>query len=336
MGSIAIIGQGYMGNAHANAWASAGLADSIKYICTPHPKKGSVTAATDANYVSDLDIILSDADIKYVSVCTPTPTHRDITIRLLAAGKHVLLEKPIALTISDAKAIAEASSKSSGSLMIAQVVRFFAGYQKLRVASESGELGKVLSVHARRFSPKPTWAAWLGDESQSGGMLVDFSIHDFDQLNIYLGNPIEVYAIQAASTGPTEVTVRYEGGGIGQVLSYMNNSAGVPFTSTIDLLGTNGMAHYEFSAVSATEESSENSSAGVNSLHIFSAKGNNFEQIAFDDPYGRQIAYFYNQASAGKSYDLSLTPTAIAALQVSLAALQSVKEGRPVLIVDIK
>jgi predicted dehydrogenase len=336
MGSIAIIGQGYMGNAHANAWASAGLADSIKYVFTPHPKQGSVTAATNAKYVSDFDVLLSDADVKYVSVCTPTPTHHDIAIKLLAAGKHVLLEKPIALTISDAKAIAEASSKSSGSLMVAQVVRFFAGYQKLRIASESGELGRVLSVHARRFSPKPTWAAWLGDESQSGGMLVDFSSHDFDQLNMYLGSPIEVYATQSASTGPAEITVRYESGGIGHVQSYMNNSAGVPFTSTIDLLATDGMAHYEFSAVSATEESSENSGAGVNSLHIFSAKGNNFEQIASDDPYGRQIAYFYDQASAGKSYDLSLTPTAIAALRVSLAAKKSVNEGRLVLISDIK
>lgn len=336
MSSIAIIGQGYMSNAHAHAWASAGLANSIKYICTSRPNEGSVPAATNAIYVSDLDIVLNDAEIKYVSVCTPTPTHRDIAIKLLAAGKHVLLEKPIALTISDAKAIAEASDKSSGSLMVAQVVRFFAGYQKLRAASESGDLGKVLSVHARRFSPKPTWATWLEDENQSGGILVDFSIHDFDQLNMYLGNPIEVYATQVAPMGPTEITVRYEGGGVGQVQSYMKNSAGIPFTSTIDLLGTDGIGHYEFSAVSATEESSENGSAGVNSLHIFSAKGNNFERIASDDPYGRQISYFYNQASTEKSYDLSLISAAIVALQVSLAARQSIHEGRPILIADIK
>lgn len=125
MASVAIIGQGYMGNAHAAAWASAGQADSIKYICTPRPKEGSVPAAKNAKYITDLDIILRDPDVKYVSVCTPTPTHKDIAVALLAAGKHVLLEKPVALTVADAKVVAEAATKSSGSLMVAHVVRFF-------------------------------------------------------------------------------------------------------------------------------------------------------------------------------------------------------------------
>ena len=230
------------------------------------------------------------------------------------------------------KAVADAASKSSGSLMIAQVVRFFLGYQKLREVSESGELGKLLSVHARRFSPKPTWATWLGDESQSGGMLVDFSIHDFDQINMYLGKPVEVFAAQTSQSGPAEITVKYEGGGVGQVQSFMNAAEGVPFTSTIDLLGTSGIAHYEFSAISATEESSSGNNAGVNSWHVFSSKGNTVEQIASDDPYGRQVKYFFDQASSGGKYDLSPTPSAIAALQVCLAAKASLKEGRPVAI----
>lgn len=330
MASIAIIGQGYMGNAHANAWASAGQADAIKYICTPRPKEGSVTAATKAKYISDLKIILDDPEVQFVSVCTPTPTHKDIAVSLLAAGKHVLLEKPIALTLEDAQIVAEAAKKSSGSLMIAQVVRFFLGYQELRKAAESGELGNLLSVHARRFSPKPTWATWLGEESQSGGMLVDFSIHDFDQVNMYLGKPIEVFAAQSNPSGPAEITIKYENGGIGQIQSFMNAAPGVPFTSTIDLLGASGMAHYEFSAVSATEESSEGNSAGVNSWHVFSSKGNKVSQIATDDPYGRQVKYFFEMAKSGGKYDLTPTESAITALKVSLAAKESLKKGAPV------
>ena len=330
MDAIAIIGQGYMGNAHANAWAAAGQAGAIKYICTPRPKPGSVSAASSASYISDLSVILKDPEIKFVSVCTPTPTHKEITIELLAAGKHVLLEKPIALTLADAQIVAEAAKKSSGSLMIAQVVRFFLGYQELRKVADSGELGKVLSVHARRFSPKPTWATWLGDESQSGGMLVDFSIHDFDQVNMYLGKPVEVFAAQSDPTGPAEITIKYENGGVGQVQSFMNAAPGVPFTSTIDLLGTSGIAHYEFSAVSATEESSSGNSAGVNSWHVFSSKGITVNQIQTDDPYGRQIKYFFEQAKNGGKYDLTPTDTAVTALAVSLAAKTSLKEGRPV------
>lgn len=332
MTSIAIIGQGYMANAHAVAWASAGLTDSIKYICTPRPIEGSVPAATSAKYISDLNVILNDADVKYVSVCTPTLTHKEIAVALLAAGKHVLLEKPIALLVADAEVVIEAAIKSSGSLMVAHVVRFFLGYQKLHEISQSGELGTLLSVHARRFSPKPMWATWLGDESQSGGMLVDFSIHDFDQLNLYLGKPIEVYAAQTTPNGPAEITVKYEGGGVGHVQSFMDAAAGVPFTSTIDLLGSSGIAHYEFSAISATEESSSSNNAGVNSWHVFSSKGNTVEQIATDDPYGRQIQYFYDQAEAGRTYELSPALAGVAALQVCLAAKASLKKGSPVLV----
>ena len=336
MSAIAIIGQGYMGNAHSAAWASAGQADAIKYICTPRPKEGSVPVATKAHYISDLDVILKDSDVKFVSVCTPTPTHKEIAFALLAAGKHVLLEKPIALTLADAKAIADAAAKSSGSLMVAHVVRFFLGYQKLRAASDSGELGTVFSVHARRFSPKPSWATWLGDETQSGGMLVDFSIHDFDQLNMYLGNPVEVFAMQTSPSGPAEITVTYENGGIGQVQSFMDITEGVPFTSTIDLLGTKGLAHYEFSAVSATEESSAGNDAGVNGWHVFSSKANTVERIATDDPYGRQVKYFFEQASTSGTYDVSPTAAAVAALQVSLAAKAALKEGRSIAIASLK
>ena len=63
MSSIAIIGQGYMGNAHSAAWASAGQSDAIKYICTPRPKEGSVPVASKAQYISDLDVILKDIDV---------------------------------------------------------------------------------------------------------------------------------------------------------------------------------------------------------------------------------------------------------------------------------
>jgi len=76
MASIAIIGQGYMANAHAAAWANAGQGDAIKYICTPRPKEGAVAAAAKAKYISDLEIVLNYPDVKYVSVTTPTLTHK--------------------------------------------------------------------------------------------------------------------------------------------------------------------------------------------------------------------------------------------------------------------
>ena len=330
MSSVAIIGQGYMANAHATAWAGMGKAGDITYVCSPRPVAGSVAPATNAQYVSTLDTILADETVTFVSVCTPTPTHREIALALLAAGKHTLLEKPIALTVDDALAIAKAVKESSGSLMVAQVVRFFDGYQRIRAARDAGDFGDLLSVRARRFSSKPDWAPWMADDDKSGGMLVDFSTHDFDQLNLFLGNPREVCATQSAPDAPAHITVSYEGGGVGHVESFMNNSAGVPFTSTIDVLGTSGLGHYEFSAVSATETSADEPDSSVNKWHVFSAAGNRTGAISDDDPYGRQISYFWNQASSGLPFDVAPLHAAIAALAVSLAAKQSLSEGRPV------
>jgi len=136
--------------------------------------------------------------------------------------------------------------------------------------------------------------------------------------------------MQTSPSGPAEITIKYADGGVGQVQSFMNAAPGVPFTSTIDLLGTKGIGHYEFSAISATEESSAGNSAGVNRWHLFSSTGNTVGQIASDDPYGRQIAYFLEQARSGGKYELISTTAAISALQVSLAAKQSLKENRPV------
>jgi len=138
--------------------------------------------------------------------------------------------------------------------------------------------------------------------------------------------------MQNTPTSPAEITIKYEGGGVGNVQSFMNAGEGVPFTSTIDLLGTKGIAHYEFSAISATEESTAGNNVAVNSWHIFSSMGNTFGQIESDDPYGHQVQYFFEQASSGGKYVLSPTDTAISALQVCLAAKTSLKESGPVAI----
>ena len=200
--------------------------------------------------MTDLDVVLTDPHVDIVSVCTPTPTHPDIAIRALRAGKNVLLEKPIALTVEQALAIAEAAEASGAVLMVAHVVRFFAGYRALKREADAGRFGRILSVRARRISAPGEQAPWMRDESQSGGILVDFGIHDFDQVNLYLGTPVAVTAVRAGASGPIETTVEYADGGIGQVLTHLSMPAGTPFTTSIELIGTGGLADYHFSDAS--------------------------------------------------------------------------------------
>ena len=319
MSKIAIIGQGNMGRTHAQSWAQLGREDDIRYILTRRERLW-LEPAPNARMVSSLDEILDDPEVDIVSICTPTPSHSDLAIRSLRAGKNVLLEKPIALTLSDAKAIAEAANEAGSTLMIAHVVRFFAGYQEIREIWRGGRLGPVVSVRATRVCEVPTGVDWLADEAQSGGVVVDFAIHDFDQVNLFLGTPTAVTAVRTSPDGPIETTIEYRDGGIGQVLSYMGLAQGTPFTSTIELVGLKGWASYRFTA------------GDESTVSIVDASGRTSYDLAIDQPYAQQAEYFLSSVEHGLPPDECPTEAAIAALSVSLAARESLSSGRRIVL----
>lgn len=302
MHSIAIIGQGRMGQAHAEAWAELGLADDIRYICTPRPGAPLANAPL-ARFVTNLDDVLADDDVDILSVCTPTPTHAEIAIRALEAGKNVLLEKPIALTLGDAAAIAEAAANSTGTLMVAHVVRFFRGYEVLRETADAGGFGRITSVDASRLSALSRGESWLDDESLSGGVLVDFAIHDFDQLNLFLGTPIAVTAVQQGDHGRTLTTVEYADGGVGRVETCSRMPQGHAFESSLRIEGADGTESYRYVG-----------------------------GVSDDRPYRRQAAYFLHCIEHGVPPVLCPTDAAILALRVSLAAQESLKFDRTVML----
>lgn len=329
MTTIAIVGAGYMGRTHAEAWASLGLAQNIKYIASRRVGE-PMEHAPAAEHITDIDTVLNDPEVDVVSICTPTRTHRDIAVRMLEAGKNVVLEKPLALTVDDALAIREAAERADGKLMIAHVVRFFDGYRRLRDDVAAGELGSILSARARRYSSRPDWAEWLHDESQSGGMIVDFAIHDFDQMNLFLGEPVRVTCAARGALGPVETTIEYRDGGIGQVLSFTDLPATSPFSSSIGIIGTEGYADYEFAAGAPTEHADD--ASNVSRYRTAGRSGPVGVDLAADNPYGRQLEYFLECIAAGTAPAECTIDDAVRALEVALAASASLRAGTPVLV----
>lgn len=321
MTGIAIVGQGYMGRTHASAWTRLGHGGDIRYVQAPG-QRGWTDLAPAARFVTDLDEVLRDPTVDVVSICTPTPTHADIAVRALDAGKHVLLEKPIALTLADADRIRAAADRSRQVLMVAQVVRFFAGYRELRRIAGSGELGQVTAVRASRTLATPTWADWWADESQSGGVPVDFSVHDFDQTDLFLGDPVAVTATRTAPDAPMETLVEYADGGLGQVLSHAHLPAGSGFSSALELVGTRGLASYRLVSAAPTD-SAEESAEGISELVVSTPDGVRRKHVPDDDPYLREVEYFARCVAAGEQPLLSPTESAVTALRVSLAARES-------------
>ena len=323
MTTIAIIGSGYMARTHAAAFAALGHAADIRYVCSIH-RPTEFAEAPDAQLVSDLGVVLSDPGIDIVSVCTPTATHRDIAVRALNAGKHVLLETPIALTVADALAISAAATSSGRTLMVAHVVRFFEGYRRARADVEAGRIGAVLSARARRLITRPD-ADWWYDESQSGGVVVDVGIHDFDQMNLFLGTPVTVTSTATGSFGPIETTIEYRSGAVGQVLTFAGVPAGAPFTSSLNLVGSGGILDYDFSADAPTA-----GFGGVNAYRLAAAGDGTSETLSSLDHYVRQVEYFLGCVRDGTDPDFAPTASAVRALDVALAARQSLLSGESV------
>ncbi|MET1052239.1 MAG: Gfo/Idh/MocA family oxidoreductase [Mycetocola sp.] len=325
MTTIAIIGSGYMAKTHAAAYSALGYASGIRYICSPRPTT-AIAEAPDARLVSDLATVLGDRSVDIVSVCTPTDTHREIAVRALQSGKHVLLEKPIALSIADALAISAAASSSGQTLMVAHVVRFFEGYRRARADVEAGRIGTVLSGRARRLITKPE-SAWWFDDDRSGGVAVDVGIHDFDQMNLFLGTPVTVTSTATDPLGPIETTIEYRSGGIGQVLTHADVPAGAPFTSSLNLVGSDGMIDYDFSAGAPTPGGD---AGGVNAYRLSTADGVESATLLSLDHYTRQVEYFLDCVRGGTDPTFSPTASAVRALEVALAARQSLLTGAAV------
>ncbi|HEV7742287.1 MAG TPA: Gfo/Idh/MocA family oxidoreductase [Pseudolysinimonas sp.] len=322
MTGIAIVGQGYMGRTHAEAWSRLGHGDDIRYITAPGDREWSDVAARAA-FTTHLDEVLFDPAVDRLSVCTPTPSHASIAIRALRAGKHVLLEKPIALSLDDAHEIESAAAAGDRVLMIAQVVRFFAGYEALAGVRDSGRIGEVRAVRASRVLATPTWAPWWPDEEQSGGVPVDFSIHDFDQANFFLGIPVAVRATRTAHEAPLETTIEYEAGGIAQVHSFPYLPQGSPFSCSLELIGSRGQAAYRMISGAPTD----GAGSGVSELTISTVDGVERIPIADNDPYAREIEYFSACIASRTPPVRSTTASAIAALEVSLATRASLERG---------
>ncbi|MCL5998257.1 MAG: Gfo/Idh/MocA family oxidoreductase, partial [Chloroflexi bacterium] len=149
-----------------------------------------VDFSTVARY-GDAGDLIAQADVDVVDVCLPTDVHARYAIQALQQGRHVLCEKPMALTLEDAGAMVDAARTANRRLMIAQCIRFWPEYRFLRDCVQDGRYGKLLSLSLTRVGGQPGWSSrnWFLDPVRSGGPIHDLHIHDVDFVNYLLGKP---------------------------------------------------------------------------------------------------------------------------------------------------
>jgi predicted dehydrogenase len=124
MVTVSILGAGFMGGAHAANYRALGDSVRVKTVCgRSADRTAKVAESVGAEHSTDLAATIADPEIDAIDICLPTPLHRTVAVQALDAGKHVFLEKPIALTMADADAIVEAAARSGRILMVGDFVR---------------------------------------------------------------------------------------------------------------------------------------------------------------------------------------------------------------------
>ncbi|MCC7291315.1 MAG: Gfo/Idh/MocA family oxidoreductase [Phycisphaerales bacterium] len=212
---IGVIGLGFMGRTHVQAYAraaAAGLACRLVAVCDRDPVRregraksagnlstgASVAGLFDASRVrayAEAGEMLRDADVHAVSICTHTPTHVELALAAIAAGKHVLVEKPVALCRAEVERLARAARGAGHIVMPAMCMRFWPGWTWLKETIESRTYGRVLSAVFRRLGSAPNWAPEFYEQSeQTGGALFDLHLHDADVVRGCFGDPDAVCA----------------------------------------------------------------------------------------------------------------------------------------------
>jgi predicted dehydrogenase len=327
--TLAILGAGFMGSAHAANYASLGNRVRVKWVASRTPERCTkVASSVGAEATADTEAAIEDPEVDAVDICLPTPFHREAAERALGAGKHVFLEKPIALTLEDADAIVAAGERSGKILMIGLVLRFWPEYVELQKRVAAGELGRPLAVSAYRLSPPADWADWFADPSQSGGTPVDLMVHDFDQMNWLLGTPRSVYASEPTS-GHVQAVVEYEGA-TAVAEGSMRMPRSYPFSSSIRVLCDGGVAEYAFTATPVEGEGNIGASTSAPGLRLYPAGGEPITvPIESADPWGPEIEEFVSCVEQGRAPEQGTGEQARLALALSLAANRSLESGRP-------
>lgn len=197
---VAIIGCGQIAETqHAPAYIKSGKVE-IKYAVDGLIERAQSFAEKFAipHATAHLDDVLNDPEIDAISVCTPNATHAPISIAALKAGKHVLCEKPAALTYDEVVQMKQAADESKKILNIGVVNRFNTTVNKVKALFDAGELGElyhiVCSFRMHRAIPG-LGGAFTTKSMSGGGVLIDWGIHYLDLIFYILGVETKVHSV---------------------------------------------------------------------------------------------------------------------------------------------
>jgi predicted dehydrogenase len=331
--NVALIGYGNMSRTHLGAWR-LNSNSRIKGVWGRNAAKVRTFAKTNGvKPYPTLQSILDDESIDIVDVCTPSDTHAKFSIESLTAGKHVLVEKPLALTLAEADQMIEASERHSVKLMVAHVLRFFPEYDRVMQLIKAGKIGRPIIARAFRGTSLPP-LKWLWDIKRSGGVVFDLAIHDIDFLLACYGERVvRVYAKVAklvhrriSAHDFLIATLKFEGHGIAFVNGSFALPKASPFMTKLNIDGTRGTIQLDNQNSAPVKLTSDN---GIESFYPQTLRWQSYLHSMPLDPFLAEIKHF-TECIRLNHQPITNGEVARTRLEVCTACLMSSKRNAPV------
>jgi UDP-N-acetylglucosamine 3-dehydrogenase len=328
---VGVLGAGFMGGTHARAFAKLSDVQVVGVSSRSAEKAAALAEEVGARPFTDAMALATDPQVDVVSVTLPTHLHEEFTVAALNAGKSVLLEKPMGLSVEECDAMILAAEGNDQIVMLAHVLRFWPEYLALVEFVRSGQLGKPLSATASRLSSRPTWGDWFANPEWTGGAVHDLHIHDLDTLNWLFGTPKSVYARgrRGAPGGWDHILTLVD---YGEVQCFAEGSVmmpdGYPFTMTLWVLCEKGSVEFTFRAGGTGVETG--TSAGT-SLMIYES-GVEPRPLAAPggDGYEAQAEYFVTCVRDRRPPERGTPEQGRLAVKTALAAREALETNRVV------
>jgi UDP-N-acetylglucosamine 3-dehydrogenase len=215
--NVGVIGVGAMGLNHARVYSRIENANLLAVSDLMKDKADEVAATYNTASYKDYKDVLEIPEIEAVSVCVPTTHHHQVVMDAIEHEKHVLVEKPIAFTLTEAREMVKAAKKSDLKLATGHVERFNPVVDEAKALIQDGSIGNVVSTSAKRVGPFPP-------RIKDVGVTVDLAIHDLDVMYYLLDDPIkEIYANMGSILETceyedhAEIMTKFESGIIGML-----------------------------------------------------------------------------------------------------------------------
>lgn len=193
---VAVIGYGGMGGWHTEKLLKSDVAE-LAGVYDIRRERNELAESRGIHAYGSLRELLQDPEVELVTVAVPNDAHEDVVVKALNAGKNVICEKPVALSLESLNRMIAAAEKNHVHFSTHQNRRWDVDYLAMKQLHDSGELGRVINVESRIHGSRGIPSDWRGEKVHGGGMLYDWGIHLIDQMLMIFGfeNVESVYCI---------------------------------------------------------------------------------------------------------------------------------------------